>query len=118
MGLFDWLDRTLTSSFLQLAFCEPVGVDLDLECTCECGVDGRDVALPLAAGWLSSALDPQLGRAHRDQHVAVSIFGVVMIVTRPSSQASYSTATSNSPEAAREKTSARFVVIAPVKTIF
>ena len=78
MGLFDWIDRTTTRGFLQLAFYDTVGVDLGVECTRECGVDGGDVALALAAGWLSLAMDSQLGRAHRNQHVAVSIFGVVV----------------------------------------
>ena len=56
MGLFDWIDRAITCSFLQLAFCDTVGVDLYLECARERGVDGGDVALPLAAGWLSLAM--------------------------------------------------------------
>jgi hypothetical protein len=78
LGLFDWIDRTTTRSFLQLAFFDTVGVDLHLECTRERGVDGVDVALPLTAGWLSLALDSQLGRPHSHQHVALPVFGVVI----------------------------------------
>ncbi|HEX5875001.1 MAG TPA: hypothetical protein VFY60_10170 [Pyrinomonadaceae bacterium] len=40
---------------------------------------GGDVALPLAAGWLSLAVDSSLRRAIRRQHVALSVFGLVMI---------------------------------------
>lgn len=79
MGLFDWIDRTPACSFLQLAFCDTVGVDLHFECACERGVDGGDVALFLAARWLSLAMDSQLGRAHCHQHVALSLFGVVIL---------------------------------------
>ena len=78
MDLFDWIDRTLTCSFLQLQFYDTVGVDLNIECARECGVDGGDVALLLAVGWLSLAMDSQLGRAHCHQHVALFVFGVVI----------------------------------------
>jgi hypothetical protein len=81
LGLFDWIDRTLTRGFLQLTCCDTVGVDLYLECACERGVDGRNVAVLLAAGWFSFALDSQLGRAHRHQHVVISVFGVVKGLT-------------------------------------
>ena len=57
MGLFDRIDRAVTCSFLQLAFGDAVGLDLYLERARECGVDGGDVALPLAAAWLSLAMD-------------------------------------------------------------
>lgn len=79
MGLFDWIDRVIAGSFLQPAFSVTVGLDLYLECTCECGVDGGDVALPFAAGWFSLALDSQLGRADSHQHVALSVVSVVVI---------------------------------------
>lgn len=79
LGLFDWIDRTPTCSFLQLAFGDPVGVDLYRECARECDVDGGDVALPLATGWLSLALDSQLDRPHRHQHVTLSVVGVVIV---------------------------------------
>jgi hypothetical protein len=59
-----------------------VGVDLYPECARECGVDGVDLALPLAARWLSLALDLQLDRPHCHQHVALPIFGVVIIPHR------------------------------------
>lgn len=77
LGVFDWIDRTFTCGFLQLAICDTVGVDFYYERARECGIDGSDVALPLAAGWLSLAMDSQLGRAHRHQHVALPVFGVV-----------------------------------------
>ena len=77
-GMFDWLNRVITRSFLQPAFCSTVGVDLYLECARECGVNGGDVALPLTAGWLSLALDSQLGGAHCHQYVALSVFRVVI----------------------------------------
>ena len=77
MGLFDRVDRTTTRSFLQLAFGDTVGLDLCRECTRECGPDGSNVALPFAAGWLSLAMDSQLGHPHCHQHVALSVFGVV-----------------------------------------
>ena len=77
MGLFDWIDRATTCGFLQLAFCDTVGVDFDRQCARECGVDGGDAALFLAAGRLSLAMDSQLGRAHCHQHVALPVFGVV-----------------------------------------
>ena len=80
LGLFDWIDRTSTGSLLQLAFCDTVGMDLYLECTRECGIDGNDAAHPFAAGWLSLAMDSQLGRAHCHQHVALPVFGVVTTV--------------------------------------
>ena len=79
MGLFDRIDRTTTRSFLQLAFYDTVGVDLYRERARKCGVDGCDVALPVAAGWLSLAMDSQLDRAHCHPHVALFVFGVVTI---------------------------------------
>jgi len=79
LGLFDRVDRTIACSFLQLPFCDAVGVDLYLECARECDVNGGDVALPLAAGGLSLAMGFQLGCAHRHQHVALSVIGVVII---------------------------------------
>ena len=78
MDLFDWIDRTVTRSFLQLEFCDTVGVDLYLECARECSVNGGNVALPLATGWLSFAMDSQLGRADCHQYVALSVFGFVI----------------------------------------
>lgn len=84
--MFDWIDRTTTRSFLQLEFCDTIGADLYLECARECGVDGGDVALPLAAGWLSLAMDSELGRAHCHQHVALSVFGVVIIANQSGSR--------------------------------
>ena len=54
-----------------------MGVDLYPERARECGVDGADVALPVAACRLSLAMDSQLGRAHCHQHVSLSVFGVV-----------------------------------------
>jgi hypothetical protein len=65
----------LPAAFYNLRSATPC-VDLYLECARECGVDGGDVALPLAAGWFSLAVDSQLGRAHCHQHVALSVFGV------------------------------------------
>lgn len=78
MGLFAWIDRVITRSFLQPAFAGTLGVDLCLECAGECGVDGCHVALPLAAGRLSLAVDSQLGRADCHQHVALLVFSVVI----------------------------------------
>ena len=75
--MFDWIDGTTTGSFLQLAFSDTVGVDLDRQCARERSVDGVYLALPVAAGWLSLALDSQLGRADCHQYVALSVFGVV-----------------------------------------
>jgi len=49
------------------------------ECARQRSVDGGDIALPLAAGWLSLVMDTQLGRAHCHQHVTLSVFGVVII---------------------------------------
>jgi len=77
LGLFDWIDSTTPCSFLQLQLNDAVGVDLYPECARERGVDGGDVALPPATGWLSLALDSQLGGAHCHQHVALPVFGVV-----------------------------------------
>ena len=78
LGLFDRIDRTTTRSFLQPAFSGAVDMDLNPERARECGVDGVDIALPLAAGRLSLALDAQLDRADCYQHVAFPVFGVVI----------------------------------------
>ena len=78
MGLFAWIDRAATCSVLQLAFAVTVGMDLYPERARERRVDGGDAALHVASRWLSLALDSQLGRAHRHQHVALSIVSVVI----------------------------------------
>ena len=54
-------------------------MDLYPERARECGANGGDFALPLAAGRLSLAMDSQLAHAHCHQHVALSVFGVVII---------------------------------------
>jgi len=77
--MFNRLNRTTTRSFLQLAFCDTVGVDLYRQRARECGVDGRDVALPSATGRLSLAMVYQLGRPDCHQHVSLSVFGVVIM---------------------------------------
>ena len=64
LGLSDRIDRAAPRSFLQLEFCNTVGMDLCRECVGKRGVDGGDVVLSLATGRLSLAVDAQLGRAH------------------------------------------------------
>ena len=73
MGLFDWICRSLAGSLLQLSDRATVGMDFRRQCTGERGPDGDNVARPAAPRWLPLAMDSQLGRADRHQHVVLSI---------------------------------------------
>ena len=79
MGLFARLNRPATRSFLQREYCCAEGVDLHRQCARERGVNGGHITPPPAPSRLSLALDPQLGRAHRHQHVALSLFSAISL---------------------------------------
>ena len=54
-----------------------MGVDFNRQRTGKRGLDGNNVARTATPRWLSLAVDSQLDRADRHQHVALSIVSAV-----------------------------------------
>lgn len=77
MDLPDWIYRTLARGVLQLPHLGAMGIRFDFQRAGECGLNGGDFAFPVATSGIPLAVDPELGRADRNQHVALSVVSVV-----------------------------------------